>query len=79
MIRCLQSGLSVSYTHLDVYKRQALTIPDDVQEQFVKRTDSLAGYFQTIHPVRPHQHHITLAFLGALSKADVYKRQSIVL
>lgn len=56
----------------------ALTIPDDVQVQFVKRTNSLAGYFKTIHPVHPHQHHITLAFLGELSKAELEQTKQVL-
>lgn len=56
----------------------ALTMPDDVQEQFVNRTAMLADHFQTIHPVHFNQHHLTVAFLGELSKSELSRTKAVL-
>ena len=49
----------------------ALLLSNDVQKQFANRTNSLSKHFQTMRPIRQNQHHITLAFLGELSEAEL--------
>ena len=51
----------VSYTHLDVYKRQALL-----------RTESRGGHTRTDHPRAGAPRHLTLTLGEALADIDAY-------
>ena len=63
--------MPVSYTHLDVYKRQVHVPADDDRFVPVERADELAERIVPVHPVfQPAQ-----AVLGV--RRDVYKRQSL--